>query len=54
VTISYSANEHDAVGPQRIVLYLAPHLGIVKREVWDGGIRQHEEVLTRYKTNGGT
>jgi hypothetical protein len=48
VTISWIAHEHDMEGLQRRVLYLAPHLGIIKQEVWAGNRKYHEEVLTRY------
>ena len=37
-------------GPQKIILfYLAPHLGIIKREVWSSGEKWHEEALSRYE-----
>lgn len=51
VTISWVAHEHDMEGPQKIVLYLAPHLGIIKREYWSSGAKEHEEVLTTYATS---
>jgi hypothetical protein len=50
VEVSWSANEHDMRGPQKVVYYLAPHLGIIKREVWSNGEKWHEEVLSRYET----
>jgi hypothetical protein len=49
VEISWVAHEHDMEGPQKVVMYLAPHLGIVKREEWDNGKKWHEEVLASYK-----
>jgi hypothetical protein len=52
VTISWVAHEHDLEGPQKIVLYLAPRLGIIKREVWNSGDKEHEEVLTSYASSG--
>jgi hypothetical protein len=51
VTISWTAHEHDMIGPQKIVLYLAPNLGIIKREYWSGADKEHEEVLSSY-SNG--
>ena len=48
VTRSWIEHSHDATGPYRLVLYLAPHLGIIKREVWAGDEQEHEEVLTSY------
>jgi hypothetical protein len=48
VTVSWVAHEHDMSGPQQIVLYIAPNLGIIKREYWAGGEKEHEEVLTAY------
>jgi hypothetical protein len=53
VTISWVAHEHDMEGPQKFVLYLAPHLGIIKREYWSSGAKEHEEVLTSYTTGAG-
>ena len=53
LTISWVAHEHDMEGPQKIVLYLAPRLGIIKREEWNGGDKVHEEVLTSYASTGG-
>ncbi len=52
VEVSWVAHEHDMKGPQREVLYLAPHLGIVKREEWENGRKWHEEVLTKYERSG--
>lgn len=49
VEVSWIAHEHDMSGPQRVVIYLAPHLGIIKREEWDDGEKWHEEVLTSYR-----
>jgi len=46
--VSWVAHEPDMEGPQEIVLYLAPHLGIVKRELWSNSSKYHEEVLTKY------
>jgi hypothetical protein len=48
VEVSWTAHEHDMSGVQKVVLYLAPHLGIIKREVWSNGEKEHEEVLTKY------
>ena len=47
VTISWDAHEHDMEGPQKIILYLAPHLGIIKQEHWHDSAKEHEEVLTK-------
>jgi hypothetical protein len=54
VTISWIANEHDLKGPQQLVLYLAPHLGIIKREYWNSATKEHEEVLTSYSRKADT
>jgi hypothetical protein len=54
VTVSWIANEHDLKGPQRVVLYLAPHLGIIKREYWNSSTKEHEEVLTSYSRKPDT
>jgi hypothetical protein len=48
VEITWIAHEHDMEGPQRVVLFLAPGLGIIKREEWSNGEKWHEEVLTKY------
>lgn len=50
VEVSWTAKEPDMKGPQKIVYYLAPRVGIIKREVWSGSEMSHEEVLTRYET----
>ena len=50
VTISWVAHEHDMEGPQKKIIYLAPHLGIIKREDWSGGTKEHEEFLTSIST----
>ncbi len=50
ITISWIAHEHDMEGPQKVVLYLAPHLGVIKREYWAGEDKEHEEVLAKYST----
>lgn len=49
VEVTWVAHEHDMSGPQKIVFYLAPRLGIIKREVWSDGEKWHEEVLTAYR-----
>lgn len=49
VTISWIAHEHDMQGAQKVVLYLAPRLGIIKREYWAESSLEHEEVLTSYE-----
>jgi hypothetical protein len=52
VEVSWVAHEHDDIGPQKNVIYLAPHLGIIKEEKWSNGEKWHEEVLTSYgRTN---
>lgn len=48
IEITWTAHEHDMEGRQKIVLYLAPSLGIVKREEWSNGKKWHEEVLTKF------
>jgi hypothetical protein len=48
VEIGWIAHEHDMNGPQKVVLYLAPTLGIIKREEWSDGEKWHEEVLTNF------
>jgi hypothetical protein len=48
VEVSWIAQEHDMSGSQKIVFYLAPRLGIIKREEWSDGQKWHEEVLTTY------
>jgi hypothetical protein len=48
VVISWVAHDHDLEGPQKTVLYLAPHLGIVKEQHWSSGAKYHEEVLTAF------
>lgn len=48
IEITWTAHEHDMEGPQKVVLYLAPSLGIVKREEWSNGDKWHEEVLTKF------
>lgn len=50
VEVSWIAHEHDMDGPQKVTLYLAPHLGIIKREQWSNGQEWHEEVLTSYRS----
>jgi len=39
-------------GLQEIILFLAPHMGIVKEEHYDNGAKWHEEVLTNFKQTG--
>ena len=51
VEVSWIAHEHDMEGLQKVAMYLAPHLGIIKREAWSNGEKWHEEVLTSYKTS---
>jgi len=53
VTISWAAHEPDMEGVQEVVLYLAPHLGIIKREQWSNGTKEHEEELTSYRAVAG-
>lgn len=48
IEIRWIAHEHDMKGPQEVVLYLAPTLGIIKREEWSDGEEWHEEVLTNF------
>ena len=48
IEVSWTAHEPDMRGPQKVVLYLAPRLGIIKREEWSGDKKWHEEVLTQY------
>jgi hypothetical protein len=50
VTVSWVANEHDMKGPQKIELYLAPSLGIVKRIVYSDGSIEHEEVAISHNS----
>lgn len=50
--ISWIAHEHDMEGLQEKILYLAPHMGIVRQEHYDNGDKWHEEVLTNYKKIG--
>lgn len=47
--ISWIAHEHDMEGLQEKILYLAPHMGIVKQEHYANGDKWHEEVLTSYR-----
>ena len=35
-------------GPQKIDLYLAPGLGVIKKTVYSDGAIEHEEVATSY------
>jgi hypothetical protein len=48
IAISWVAREHDMDGQQRIDLYLAPNLGVIKKTVYSGNIIEHEEVATSY------
>jgi len=49
IMISWIADEHDMKGLQEIILFLAPHMGIVKQENYNNGVKWHEEVLTNFK-----
>ena len=51
VVISWTEHAPDVQGQQRIVLYLAPRLGIIKREKWSNEVKWHEEVLVRYSAS---
>jgi len=49
IKISWMAHEHDMKGLQGIIIFLAPHMGIVKQEHYDNGAMWHEEVLINFK-----
>ncbi|MFH1126095.1 MAG: hypothetical protein V1703_03135 [Candidatus Altiarchaeota archaeon] len=49
IKISWMAYEHDMKGLQEIMLYLAPHMAIIKQEHFENGFKWHEEVLTNFK-----
>ena len=51
VVVSWTETAPDMQGSQRMVLYLAPSMGIIKREYWSNGDKWHEEVMTSYATD---
>jgi len=52
IRISWMAHDHDMKDFQEIILFLAPHMGIVKQEHYENGVKWHEEVLTNFKHTG--
>lgn len=48
ISISWIAHASDVSGPQRTVVYLAPHLGIIKEQAWSNDDLGIERVLTKY------
>jgi len=48
IDVTWVAHEHDLEGPQRISLYLAPQLAVIKRQVYSSGVEEHEEVLRSF------
>lgn len=47
ISISWIEHAHDASGPQRTVVHLAPHLGIIKEQDWNNDDLEIEKVLTK-------
>ena len=45
IWISWKSYGHDEAGSNEIILFLAPHLGIVKKMVYADGQLWHEEVV---------
>ncbi len=48
ISIAWIAHASDESGPQRSLVYLAPHLGIIKEQDWDNSDLEIERVLTKY------
>ena len=46
IWISWKSYGHDEAGFNEIILFLAPHLGIVKKMDYADGQLWHEEVVT--------
>jgi hypothetical protein len=48
IRITWVAHNGDVEGPQKKLIYLAPHLAVVKEQHFDNGKMWHEEVVTSF------